>query len=345
MERSLAELCQLLEGELIGDGSIIIRGLGDSKVAQPDELVFAEDTANIDSALRSQAGALIVSQQISDLKGRDGIRVKNPRVAFTIVLDLFYPETKPPLGIHPSAILGNDVQLADGVSVGPHAVLGDRVKVGKNTLIGANVTIGDDVSIGEDSVIDANATLYRRSVLGSRVYVRAGVRIGADGFGYVFDAGKHLKVPQVGNVVIEDDVEIGANSCIDRATIGSTVIGQGTKIDNMVQVAHNNQIGQHVILCGQVGLAGSVRVDNYAMLGGKAGAIDHVHIGQAAKLGAGSIATKTITAGSEVWGTPARDGVKVIKQLAALSRLPEALKALAGSLKRLEKVEKRLEER
>jgi UDP-3-O-[3-hydroxymyristoyl] glucosamine N-acyltransferase len=202
--------------------------------------------------------------------------------------------------------------------------------------------VGDGVTIGEDCLIGPHVVIYRQTHIGDRVRIHGGSVIGGDGFGYVFHDGRHVKVPQVGNVIIEDDVEIGCNVCVDRATIGSTMIKRGTKIDNLVQIAHNDRIGQHVIMSGQVGLSGSVTIGNYAVLGGKAGVVDHVTIGERAQVGAASVVTKAVAPGEVVWGYPARPIRSTKHQLASLSRLPSLLKRVVGLIGQIRRMEDRL---
>jgi UDP-3-O-[3-hydroxymyristoyl] glucosamine N-acyltransferase len=208
--------------------------------------------------------------------------------------------------------------------------------------------VGDGVTIGEDCLIGPHVVIYRQTHIGDRVRIHGGSVIGGDGFGYVFHEGRHVKVPQVGNVVIEDDVEIGCNVCIDRATIGSTLIKRGTKIDNLVQIGHNNRIGQHVIITGQGGFSGSVTVGDYAVFGGRAGITDHVTIGERAQVGLCSVVTKSVAPGETVWGYPARSSSSTKHQLAALARLPTFLKRITTLFARVVLIEKqltRLEER
>jgi len=331
MERTLAALCEQLRGELIGDGRTIIRGINGFDRAQPGELTYADSPQHLADALASQAAAIVVPQTVTDLQGRPGIRVRDPKLAFAVLLGVFYPEPVEPVGVHPTAVIGSNARLAEGVSIRPHACIGDNVSIGRGTVIGSGVAIGPDVMIGESCIIDPNVVIYRRTQIGSRVLIHAGVAIGGDGFGYVFNNGAYVKIPQVGNVVIEDDVELGCNVCVDRATVGSTIIRQGTKIDNLVQIAHNDRIGKHVIMSGQVGLSGTVTVGDYTILGGKAGVVDHITIGARAQVGAASVVTRSIPDGQTVWGFPARDIRETKRQMAALARLPELLKRLIRS--------------
>ena len=344
MERTLRSIAELLNGQLIGDGSMLIQGINSVEAAQEGELTFAEDSRYLAKAMTTKASAVIVSSEVRDLGGRSGISVQNPKLAFALALDLFHPVASSMSGIHPSAVLGEHVQVGDQVSIRAHAVVGNDVSIGRGTTIESGVHIGDGVMMGEQCLVGPNVVLYRQTHIGHRVRIHGGSVIGGDGFGYVFHNGRHVKVPQVGNVVIEDDVEIGCNVCVDRATIGSTIIKRGTKIDNLVQIAHNDRIGEHVIITGHVGFSGSVTVGNYAVFGGKAGVVDHVTIGDRAQIGAASVVTKSVAPGEVVWGFPARPIREAKHQLAALTRLSSFLERVGSLIARLSGVEKRLED-
>ncbi|MBI4598181.1 MAG: UDP-3-O-(3-hydroxymyristoyl)glucosamine N-acyltransferase [Candidatus Omnitrophica bacterium] len=342
MEQTLEALAAHLKGRLIGDGAIRIRNLNHLDAAQEGELTFAEDPRHLTQALQSKASAILVTSAVTELQGRSGISVADPKLAFALLLELFYPVALPEGHVHPSAVIGDTIELGEHVDIRANAVIGHRVRIGRGTIIEAGTFIGDDVTIGERCLIGPNAVVYRQTILGNRVMLHGGAVIGGDGFGYVFHEGRYIKVPQVGNVVIEDDVEIGCNSCVDRATIGTTLIQRGTKIDNLVQIAHNDRIGQHVIMAGQVGLSGSVSIGHYSMLGGKAGVVDHVTLGERVRVGAASVVTKAVKTGDSVWGFPARSVQETKQQMAALSRLPQLLKSLSETLKRVARLEDRL---
>ena len=341
MEWTLADLCERLHGDLIGDGATRIRGVNAFASVQQDELTYADTPRNLAHAITTPAAGIIVFPEAQDLGGRPGIRVPDPKLAFALLLELFYPEAAPPAGVHPTAVVGRNVRLGEGVSVQAHAVIADDVVIGRGSVVGAGVVIGAGVRMGERCLLDANVVLYRRTQLGDRVWIHAGSVIGGDGFGYVFRDGAYLKVPQVGNVVIEDDVEIGCNVCVDRSTSGSTLIRKGAKIDNLVQIAHNDRIGQHAVLAGQVGLSGSVTVGDYVVMGGKAGAIDHLTIGDRTQVGAASLVTKSLPPDATVWGCPARPLREAKQQMAAGSRLSSLSRALAKLAARLRIIEDR----
>lgn len=342
MSQTLEQIALHLNGRVIGDGTRIIHNVNSIDAAQPGDLTFAEDARRLEQAMHSSAGAVIVSSEVKDLGGRSGIGVPNPKLAFALALDLFHPRVPAQGLVHPSAVLGRDVQLDQPIDIRAHAVIGNRVRIGRGTIIEPGTYIGDDVTIGERCLLGPNVVIYHHTIIGQRVSIHGGSVIGGDGFGYVFHDGRYVKVPQVGNVVIEDDVEIGCNSCVDRATVGSTLIQCGTKLDNHVQVAHNNRIGRHVILAGQVGLAGSVTIGDYSMLGGKAGVIDHLTLGQRVQVGAASIVTKDTPTAGILWGYPARPVQRTKEQMASMSRLPALFRTVADVVKRLTQLEERL---
>ncbi|MBI3320654.1 MAG: UDP-3-O-(3-hydroxymyristoyl)glucosamine N-acyltransferase [Candidatus Omnitrophica bacterium] len=343
MEQTLAAIAQHLRGRLIGDGAVRIRGVNSLDAVQLGEITFADTPRHLAQAIASQASAVIVSAEVRELGGRPGISVQNPKLAFALTLDLFHPSGISKGGVHPTAVLGDRVQVGEGASIGAHAVIGNDVGIGRGTTIESGVHIGDGATIGEDGLIGPNAVIYRQTRIGHRVRIHGGSVIGGDGFGYIFHEGRHVKIPQVGNVVIEDDVEIGCNVCVDRATVGSTLIRRGTKIDNLVQIAHNDRIGEHVVMAGHVGLSGSVTIGNYVALGGKAGVVDHITIGDRAQVGAASVVTKSVAAGEAVWGYPARPLRSAKHQLALLGRLPALLASMAKLIARLRPLEERLD--
>lgn len=341
MERTLQALAVYLKGRLIGDGATLIRDVNNVDAVQTGQITFAEDPAHLAQALASPAAGVIVSSEITTLTGKPGISVPNPKLAFALMMEVFRPDVPATPGIHPTAILGKRAHLGEQVMIGPHVVVGDDARIGNGTVIEAGTYVGHGTTIGDHCFIAPNVVIYRQSHIGHRVRIHASSVVGADGFGYVFHEDRYVKIPQVGNVIIEDDVELGANVCIDRATLGSTIIKRGTKIDNLVQIAHNNVIGEHVVMAGQVGLAGSVTVGNYAAFGGQAGVIDHLNIGDAVQVGAGTLVTKSFPAQTKLWGFPARDLHDTKREMASLKRLPQLLKQIAQMLARLAALETR----
>ncbi|MBI4342019.1 MAG: UDP-3-O-(3-hydroxymyristoyl)glucosamine N-acyltransferase [Candidatus Omnitrophica bacterium] len=317
-----------------GDPQTLITGVNALELAGPGELTFAEFDKYAPLVRRTRAGAVIVSKSFPDIEGHTLLRVDHPRLAFVKVMYLFQAAqeaAKPPAGIHRDAVVAPDAELGEGVTIRECAVIRPRARIGAGTLIESGVHIGEGVVIGERCTIGPNVVIRHGSRIGHRVIIHGGTVIGADGFGYVWTEGRHLKIPQLGNVIIEDDVELGANVCVDRATLGSTLIKRGTKVDNLVQIAHNDVIGEHVLMSGQAGLAGSVTVGDRVIMGGKAGVVDHTAIGDDARLGAAAVVIGNIPAGRTVWGFPARELKTVKRELAALAFLPKVLKQLNRS--------------
>jgi UDP-3-O-[3-hydroxymyristoyl] glucosamine N-acyltransferase len=328
---TLREIQAHIGGELCGDPETLIVGFNGLEYAYLGELTFAENERYVAQARQSRASAIIVTRKFPAIAGRVLLRVENPRLAFLNVIALFQSQAKPRPGIHRQAVVAPDAELGEGVAIGECAVVRSRARIGRETVVESGVHIGEGASIGERCVIGPNVVIMRGCRIGNRVIIHGGTVIGADGFGYVWAEGRHLKIPQLGNVVIEDDVELGANVCVDRATFGSTIIKRGTKIDNLVQIAHNDVIGEHVTISGQAGLAGSVKVGDRVAFGGQVGVADHVTIGDDARLGAGSGVIKDVRPGETVWWFPARPIKRVKEELAALGLLPELLKQLRRS--------------
>ncbi|OFX32536.1 MAG: hypothetical protein A2Z07_09375, partial [Armatimonadetes bacterium RBG_16_67_12] len=266
----LAELAHLARAELAGSGEIEIGAVTDLEHAHPDSIVMVADHRRLAEAEASPAAALLVSAQAPAVR-KPTLRAANLRAAFARALAALAPPAGPVPGIDPSAVVAPDARIGLGVRIGPRAVIGPGVQLGDRTAIHAGVAVGEGTRIGAGCVIYPNVTIYPGSVIGDRVILHAGAVIGSDGFGYAFEDGAHLKIPHLGRVVIEDDVEIGANTAVDRATLGETRIGRGTKIDNLVQVGHNVVIGPGTIVVAQVGIAGSVTIGDGALLGGQAG--------------------------------------------------------------------------
>ena len=248
---------------------------------------------------------------------------------------VFFPEPKFAAGIHPSAVVAASAQIDPSAHIGPHCTVGERVKLGANVVLQAGNFIGDDSTLGDETHLFPNVTLYPRTQISRRVRIHAGTVIGADGYGYVLDGGVHRKIPQVGHVIIGDDVEIGANVTVDRGALGSTVIGRGTKIDNLVQIAHNVQIGEHCIVIAQVGIAGSSRLGNYVILAGQAGVGGHLQLGDNATIGAQAGVMTDIPAGGKWIGSPAQPDKDFKRQVIALRHLPDLLKKIAAWEKKL----------
>lgn len=299
------ELAAHLQLPLRGDADRSIAGAAVLEEAQPDQLAFVGSVKFFASGAASKAGCLIAAAEFQPGAGQTVILSPQPRAHFAQALSLLYPARS----------------LRPGVS--PSASIDETAEVDPSAEIRENVVIGPHARIGAETILHANVTIYGRVSIGSRSVIHSGAVIGADGFGFEMIDGSYRKVPQVGTVEIGDDVEIGANTCVDRGTLGATVIGDGTKLDNMVHIAHNCRVGRHVVIAAQTGLAGGVRIGDYAVIGGQVGIGDKARIESKAVIGSGAgiLTSKIVRAGEPVWGTPARPLRQYLKQLAALSRL------------------------
>lgn len=301
MSINLSQIAELLSGELIGDPECIITGIGPIDQAVEGQISFAEK-GSLKRLAKSEATAVIVPKGFSD-SPLNLIQVDNPRVAFAKMLSHFNPATGPHPGIDPKAVVGANCTIGKGTAVAAGAVIGDHVTIGARVVLHPNVVVGDNVSIGEDTIVYPNASILERCVIGCRVVIHAGSVIGSDGFGFAFDKGLHRKIPQIGIVQIDDDVEIGANNTIDRGTIGKTWIKTGVKIDNQVHIAHNVVMGEHSVITAQVGIAGSTTIGRHAVIAGQAGIGGHLTLGDQVTVGpqgavAQSVGDKQIVSGT-----------------------------------------------
>ena len=325
MKTTLRDLAEKLHCHVLGDGSITVSTVSSLPSASAESLVFVDDPKHLDAALASSAAAVIAGEFATKAPCAKPLLIATqPRLAFARAAKMLHAPSPRARGIHPSALVAASV-IGGNVAIGPRAVIGEQVKIGSDSTIGAGCVIGDGVEIGSYCRIDANVTIYSGAKLGDRVVVQAGAVLGSDGFGYVRDeqTGRYELFPQVGRLVIEDDVEIGANSTVDRGALDETRIRRGTKIDNLVHVGHNVQIGEDVVIAAQTGLSGSAVVEDDVIIGGQVGIADHVRIEEGAILGAQSgIPTKKVIRGKGVvfWGTPARPIREYLKELAFLSR-------------------------
>jgi UDP-3-O-[3-hydroxymyristoyl] glucosamine N-acyltransferase len=323
-----SEIAKYLGGEVVGDGSAILNSFAPADRAQAGDLTFAENEDFFSRAEQSDATAIIADKRFSSSK-KIVIRVPNARIAFAKALALFFPEPKFSAGIHPTAVIDATAKIDSTAHIGPHCVVGARVQIGARSVLQSGNSVGDDSKLGDDVNIFPNVTLYPRTEIGCRVRIHAGTVIGSDGYGYVLDGGFHRKVQQIGNVVIGDDVEIGANVTVDRGALGATVIGKGTKIDNLVQIAHNVQIGEHCLVVAQVGIAGSATLGNYVVLAGQVGIGGHLKLGNQVTVGAQSGVMTDIPDGGKWLGAPARPDREFKRQVIAIQRLPDLLKRIA----------------
>jgi UDP-3-O-[3-hydroxymyristoyl] glucosamine N-acyltransferase len=322
------EIAKHLGGEVVGDGSAILNSFAPADRAQTGDLTFAENEVFFARAEQSAATAIIADKRFSSSK-KIVIRVPNARIAFAKALALFFPEPKFPAGIHPTAVIDSTAKIDATAHIGPHCVVGARVQIGARTVLQSGNSVGDDSKLGEDVNLFPNVTIYPRTEIGHRVRIHSGTVIGSDGYGYVLDGGFHRKVPQIGNVIIGDDVEIGSNVTVDRGALGATVIGKGTKIDNLVQIAHNVLIGEHCLVVAQVGIAGSATLGNYVVLAGQVGVGGHLKLGNQVTVGAQSGVMTDIPDGGKWLGAPARPDREFKRQVIAIQRLPDLLKRIA----------------
>ncbi len=324
-----------------GDGDRRIHRVAPLETAGPKDITFAASLRTAKVAADGSAGCTIVPIQYSNPRSQTIIRVQNPRAAIAQVIARLHPKRNPARRIHPAAIVAPGADIGDSVAIGAYATIGEGTRIANGTTIGAGTSIGDDVTIGENCTIHANVTIYPEVVIGRRVVIHSGAVLGADGFGFVLSEGHWENFPQIGRVEIGDDVEIGANSCVDRAALGVTRIGNGTKLDNMVHIGHNCSIGHDVVIAAQTGLAGGVVVEDFVVIGGQVGIGDKARIESRAVLGSGCgiLTSKIVRQGQTVWGTPARPLKMYLEQLALVARLPE----MRAQLREIEKKVKELE--
>ncbi len=339
---TLADLQAAVGGRIEGDPATPISGVSSLAAAGPQDISFAESLRYRAEAETSRAAALVVPEDFPPLPGRALLRVDKPREAFVRIMLLFdRPAPLPPPGIHPSACVAPDAELGEDVRVGELAVIRPGARVGPGSVVDAGSFVGEGTRIGAHCRIGPNVTLYHGVVLGDRVVIHAGSVIGGDGFGYVWTGERQQKIPQLGTVVIEDDVEIGCNTCVDRATFGDTRIRRGVKIDNLVQVAHNDHIGEHSILVAQVGLAGSITLERRVTLGGQVGVADHVTIGEGALVAAKAGVANDIPPGETHLGIPSHPAVHAKRMFGALALLPKWMQKVRALEKRLRALEAR----
>jgi UDP-3-O-[3-hydroxymyristoyl] glucosamine N-acyltransferase len=337
------ELAEWLGATFEGDGEKELAGVAPLETAGASDISFVGNRKAAAHADRSAAGCLIVPEEWPSPCYRTVIRAPEPRTAFARVVSRMFPTAELKPGVHPTAVIGKDVEMGALAYIGPHASVGDGTRIGVAASIGAGSIVGKRVMIGEGCVLHPNVTVYDNVDIGRGTILHSGVVIGADGFGYVMEHERWHKFPQVGRVEIGDFVEIGANSCVDRAALGVTSIGEGTKLDNLVHIAHNCRIGRHVVVAAQTGFSGGVVVEDYAVIGGQVGIGDKARIEAHAVLGSGCgvLTSKIVRSGETVWGTPARPLKQHLEQLANLARLPEMRREVADLKRRLAELEKR----
>jgi len=332
-----SQIAERLKAEVLGDGSVELTGIAPADSARPGDLTFAEKESYFATAEQSQATAILVPAGFPS-SNKVLIRVANPRVAVARLLPLFFPADQHPPGVHPGATIAASAQIDPTAHIGPGCVVGERVKIGARSVLMGGNHLGRDSKLGDDSCLFSNVVIYPQSQIGNRVAIHASTVIGSDGYGYVFDEGRHRKMLQVGNVIIHDDVEIGANAAIDRGALGSTVIGQGTKIDNLVHIAHNVVIGRHCLIMGQVGFAGSTQLGDYCVIASQSGIAGHLKLGNQATVGAKSGVMRDIPDKETVLGIPAAPDRETKRQWIAVQQLPEMKRRLRDLEKQVEEL-------
>lgn len=340
MAYALQVLAERVGGRLDGPGDVSIGGVAGIREARAGELTFVAHPRYLAYLQRTAASAVILHEGVET--ALPCIRSADPYLSFLRAIEVFSRPATDRFGegIHPTAVIDPSAELGEGVRVGAHAVVGRGCKVGPHSILAPHVVLLDGVRIGARCLLYPHVTVREECELGDRVIIQPGAVIGSDGFGYAKDGSAYRKIPQIGRVVLEDDVEIGANACIDRATTGRTTVGQGSKIDNLVQIAHNVTLGPHTVLAAQVGIAGSTRVGEGVVMAGQVGIVGHIEIGDHARIGAQSGVSKDVPANVEYFGSPARDLRDVKRLHAHINRLPRYAAELQQMQRRLDELEK-----
>jgi UDP-3-O-[3-hydroxymyristoyl] glucosamine N-acyltransferase len=335
----LRDIAERVQARLEGDGDIDITGVAGIEEAGPGHLTFFTNPRYAPELRRTRASAVILGES-AEAAPCAMLRAQQPYVAFAKAVELFADSWRPAPGVHERAVLGSDVRLGEGVSIGPYAVIGDGVHIGARTVVSAHVSVGRHSRIGEDCILHTRVSIRERITVGNRVVVQDGAVIGSDGFGFARRPdGSHHKIPQIGGVVIEDDVEIGANTTIDRPAVGETRIGAGSKIDNLVQIAHGVTLGRNVVLAAQVGIAGSSTLEDSVTLAGQVGVAGHITLGKGVIATAQTGIPNSVDAGAFISGYPAIPNRDWLKSSAVFRKLPELRKLVADLQRRIEELE------
>ena len=327
MKFTVREIAEQVGGEVVGDGGIELAGFAQADAAKPGDLTFAENEKYFRLAEKSRASAILAPEEFAS-EAKPVIRVTNARVAFARVLPLLFPQKAFAPGIHPSAVIAESAQVDNSAHIGPNCVIGENAVIGRQAVLEANCIVGDQSSLGQAVRLFPNVTIYPQSRIGDHVRIHSASVVGSDGYGYVFNEGHHRKIPQIGGVVIGDDVEIGANVTIDRGALGDTEIGEGTKIDNLVQIAHNVVIGKHCLIVAQTGIGGSTKVGEYTTLAGQVGVVGHIEIGPKSVVAAKAGVINNLDGGKQYMGFPAIPDREAKRQIIALQKLPELIKRI-----------------
>lgn len=339
MRKTLAEIAEFIDGEVIGDGEIVVTDVCGIKDGKKGSVTFVDNSRYFPLVEETEASAVITPRDFKS-SGKVIIRTDNPSLAFAKVASLIVKDEKHKIiGIHETAIIANDVIIGKNVTLGPYVIIEYKSRIGDNTVIHAGCYVGHNTVIGEECLIYPNVTIRERIVIGSRVVIHSGTVVGSDGFGFMNIDGAHQKIPQIGTVIVEDDVEIGANVTIDRARFDKTVIGKGTKIDNLVQIAHNVVIGEKCIIVSQSGIAGSTEVGKNVILAGQSGISGHLTVGEGAVIAARTGVTKSIPPHSKVSGYPAKEHNVAKRINACVQRLPVYVATINELKKRIEALE------
>jgi UDP-3-O-[3-hydroxymyristoyl] glucosamine N-acyltransferase len=342
IRKTLSEIAEIVGGEVVGDKNLVITGLSGIQQAQDGDLTFITNLKYIALSKTTKASAIVTPRDIQIL-GKNLIRADNPSLAFARIASAMTDEDAcHPKGIHRSAVIAEDACIGENVAVGPCAIIESKADIGDHTVIYGGCYIGHHSRLGKGCLVYPNVTIRERITVGNRVIIHSGAVVGSDGFGFVQVDGRHEKIPQIGTVVIEDDVEIGANVTIDRARFDKTIIGEGTKIDNLVQIAHNVIVGKHCIIISQAGISGSTKIGDGAILAGQAGIHGHLTVGAGAMIASKTGVTKSIPAYTKVSGFPAQPYMKEQRFQVALRQVPASLKTIQELKKRIEQLEKKL---
>lgn len=344
MKKTLREIAKFIDGDITGDAETTITGVSGIREACAGDITFLANPKYFPLIDKTRASAIIASRDLEGAHKKPIVRTDNPSLAFAKIVSLISPSAAPQIkGVHPSAIVGKKVSLGRNAAIGAYVVIEDGASIGAGTLVYSGCFIGRNTKIGAGSIVYPNVSIRENVVIGERAIIHSGAVIGSDGFGFVTLKGTHHKIPQTGTVEIGDDVEIGANASIDRARFDKTVIGSGTKIDNLVHIAHNVVIGENSLIIAQAGISGSTTIGKGVTIAGQAGLVGHIHIGDGAILAAQAGVTKSVPANTTVSGYPAREHEAAKKVNACLQNLPKLYETIKALKKRIEELEKKTE--
>lgn len=342
MKKTLTEIAKEIQGRVVGDGALLIKGISGIKEAKAGDLTFLANPRYLHLAASTEASAIIVGKDVL-VEGKTVVQTEDPSSAFSKVVFMIKEDFAPKIkGIHPTAVVDPSAVIGEGAGLGPYVVVEKNARIGRNTVICAGSFVGQRTFIGDDVLVYPNVTIRENVTIGSRVIIHSSTVVGADGFGYASVNGAHIKIPQMGTVVIEDDVELGAGVTVDRARFDKTFIGQGTKIDNLVQIGHNVHIGRHCIVIALAGIAGSCHIGDHVIVAGQAGMGGHLNIGDGAVIAAQSGVIKDVPPGAKMFGTPARDYKTAVREMGMMSRLPQYVERLAALEEKIRQLEEKL---